>query len=316
MARLPAVPLALLALAGAAPCWGAGVPEVELPGGVRMPMLAFGSARSSFKGECTVTEAVKQWLSLGGRHIDTANNYGTQPDVGRALEESGVPRADIFLTTKIPGPIGKQEAIAMITNASLPQLGVDYIDLVLVHTPCLEHKFFPNLCGAKEAAARLDTWQGLLELRAAGKIRAVGVSNFDAEQVAELARASGVAPAVNQVEWHLGYHNETLLAAMKADGVVLEAWAPLAGPTAGMAGHPGVPLGDPHLGRVAAGHHGATAAQVALRWSVHKGVAPVTATCSAAHAKGDLAAFDFDLSEDEVSLLDSLTPGGPDALVV
>merc|ERR1712224_317654 len=94
-------------------------------------MMAFGTYRGSLK-ECTVTEAVEKWLQLGGRHIDTAFNYGTQPDVGAALKHTAVSRHDIFVTTKIPGPIGKGNVTNLIMNTSLPQLGVDYIDLVLI----------------------------------------------------------------------------------------------------------------------------------------------------------------------------------------
>jgi len=263
-------------------------------------MLAAGSASMSFKG-CSVEAGVEQWLRLGGRHVDTANDYGTQPDVGRALKASGVPRKEVFLTTKIPGPIGRLAAMELILNTSLPHMGVDYIDLVLIHSPCLAREDQFDKCGDALKGARLETWQGLVELVKAGKIRAAGVSNFNKEQVAEILAAGG-RPAVNQVEWHLGYHNEQLLAASKAAGVTLEAWGPLTGPTAG---HPGVSLADSRLKTVAARYNASTA-QVALRWSAQKGVAAVTGTCDKGHALGDLAAFDFALSEADVALLDGL----------
>merc|ERR1712232_1043802 len=134
-----------------------------------------------------------------------------------------------------------------------------------------------------------------MALKKAGKIRAAGVSNYDIEQVEEIIEATGSAPAVNQVEWHLGYHNETLLAGMKRYNVTLEAWASLAGPTASLAGHAGISLGDARLKALAQGHNVSTA-QVALRWSAHKGVVPVTATCDKGHAFGDLSTFSFDLT--------------------
>eukprot|EP00413_Alexandrium_margalefii_P047889 CAMPEP_0204585848 /NCGR_PEP_ID=MMETSP0661-20131031/47153_1 /ASSEMBLY_ACC=CAM_ASM_000606 /TAXON_ID=109239 /ORGANISM="Alexandrium margalefi, Strain AMGDE01CS-322" /LENGTH=310 /DNA_ID=CAMNT_0051595435 /DNA_START=79 /DNA_END=1011 /DNA_ORIENTATION=- len=289
-------------------CWLCGslgsVPEALIAPGVSMPMLALGTARVSLTG-CSVQEAVEQWLALGGRHIDTAFDYGTQPDVGRALKATAVERREIFVTTKVPGPIGKREVMDLITKTSLPQLGLDYVDLVLIHFPCKPKSEFPDKCGRQEwHTERLATWEGLAELRSAGKIRAVGVSNYNTEHVAELAEA-GARPAVNQVEWHLGYHNETLLAAMKTAGVHLEAWGSLSGPTTGR--NPGVSLGDARLRAVAARYNASTA-QVALRWSVQKGVAPVTASCSRSHVLGDLAAFDFTLSEDDVARLDSLAP--------
>jgi len=295
----------LLALAtGAASASSRPVPDVLIAPGVRMPMLAFGSAKSSFKGECTVSDAVEQWLRLGGRHIDTANDYNTQGDVGRGIAASGVPRSDIFITTKIPGPIGRQKAIDMILNASLPQLGVQYVDLVLIHFPCLDFKPYDH-CSEEGRAERLDTWKGLQELKSLGKIRAVGVSNYNAAHVAEIFQAFGAGPAVNQVEWHLGYHDEALLVAMKEDKVTLEAWGSLTGPTTSTAGHAGISLSDPRVKAVAQ-RHNASAAQAALRWSAQKGVVPVTATCSKEHALGDLSAWEFDLSTEDVSLLDSL----------
>lgn len=291
----------------------ANVMNITIAPGVHMPMIAFGSANVSFQGQCTVQEAVEQWLQLGGRHIDTAWNYHTQPDVGRALRSSGVPREQVFLTTKIPGPIGKQNVIDTILKESLPQLGLDYIDLLLIHYPCKDIKMFPNKCGAVDKEARLDTWQGLMELKRAGKIRAAGVSNYDVEQVSEIIAHTGSAPAVNQVEWHLGYHNETLLAGMKKQNVTLEAWASLAGPTT-IVGHPGISLGDARL-KAFAQRRNVSTAQLALRWSAHKGVVPVTATCNKAHALGDLSIFSFDLTSSEVAELDALTVGGVPVVV-
>lgn len=267
-------------------------------------MLAFGTANESFKGQCTVQGAIELWLQLGGRHIDTAYDYGTQPDVGRALKASGVRRADVFITTKLPGPIGKEKVVDLFMNQSLPQLGVAYVDLLLVHWPCVDPKDFPNKCGDRYSKERLDTWQGFVELKKTGVVRAIGVSNYLASHVDEIITAFGTPPAVNQVEWHLGYHNEMLLAAMDKCGVTLEAWGSLAGPTSG---NPGISLSDPRLTPYATTHT-ATAAQIALRWSVHKGVVPITATCDRGHAAGDLAAFSFDLAEGEVAALDALTP--------
>merc|ERR1719345_295495 len=150
------LPCAIAAVAAAS------VPTVTINPKVEMPMLAFGTAKTSFKGNCTVQDGVEQWLQLGGRHIDTADDYGTQPDVGRALKASGVARKDIFITTKIPGPIGAKAATDKILNTALTQLGVDYIDLVLIHFPCP----LPASGPCKEhKAERLDTFKGLLQLR-------------------------------------------------------------------------------------------------------------------------------------------------------
>eukprot|EP00913_Durusdinium_trenchii_P024800 g23276.t1 len=197
---------------------------------------------------------------------------------------------------------------------TLPKLGTEYVDLLLIHTPCLERSDFPNKCGSKLRAERLDTYRGLMELRAAGKIRAigetrsqlrwnmVGVSNYLAEQVEEVVAELKEAPAVNQVEWHLAYHNETLRQRMESSSVRLEAWASLAGPTG--QGSPSISLADERLKKVA-GRYNMSTAQLELRWETLRGVVPVTATCSREHAVGDMNSFNFNLSNEERTSLNS-----------
>ena len=278
------------------------IPNVTVAPGVQMPMMAFGTARTSLTS-CSVQSGVQQWLRLGGRHLDTADDYGTQPDVGRALKAAGVNRRDLFSTTKIPGPIGYHAAVEKIRGTALPQLGLDYIDLVLIHFPC---KLFIEPCGGFQAAARSETWRGLQDLRRAGLVRAIGVSNFNAEQVNQIVKEFGEAPAVNQVQFHLAYHDEGLRGAMRSLNVTLEAWASLGGPT--VHGHkPVIPLGDPRLREIALRYNVSTA-QLALRWETQKGVVPVTATCSAAHAAGDLSSFALDISEEDMARLDAMAP--------
>jgi len=278
------------------------IPHVNIAHDVQMPMLAFGTMTVSNAG-CDVHSAVEQWLRLGGRHIDMSLIYKTQPDAGKGIKASGIQRNDLFLTTKVEGPIGYNESIRQVVDTDLQQVGVEYFDLLLMHWPCPNMSDFPNKCGPMGKEERLDTWRGLEELKRMGKVRAIGVSNFNQEQVEELTSA-GFHPAVNQVQWHLGYHNDTFLEEMAKLGVTVEAWAPLAGPTKS---HlvPGVSLGDPRL-KAVADRYNASTAQVALQWSMRKGVVPVTATCVEAHAIGDLCASDLDLSSEDVSYLDSL----------
>lgn len=288
-------------------CLGNVVPTIEIAPGVNMPMVAFGSYNGSLT-RCSVQEGVQQWLQLGGRHVDTADMYETEADVGAAIRGSGVPRKDIFVTTKVPGPIGNQAVQQMILQQSLPKLGLDYLDLVLIHYPCLALSDFPNKCGAALQRERLDTWKGLMELRRAGKIRAIGVSNYDAEQVKEVIEAFKEAPAVNQVEWHLAYHNETLRSALQKAGVTIEAWASLAGPTSGIVEKvPSISLSDERLKQVAE-HYGVSTAQVELRWETQKQVVPITATCTKEHALADLSIFNFTISDKDMQYLDDLMP--------
>jgi len=288
------------------------VPEEVIAPGVSMPMLAFGTMTMSNAG-CSVSGAVEQWLRLGGRHVDMSLVYKTQPDAGKGIKDSGIPRKELFLTTKIEGPIGYNKTFEQVMSTDLAQVGVDYFDLLLMHWPCPDHKDFPNKCGAAGKEERLDTWRGLEELRRRGKARAIGVSNFNEEQVRQLTDA-GYKPAVNQVQWHLGYHNDTFLEAMCLLGVKVEAWAPLAGPTKSH-NIPGVSLGDPRLKAVAS-RYNASAAQVALRWSMAKGVTPVTATCVKDHAIADLGAGSFNLSKKDVTYLDSLQESAMEVTLV
>jgi len=279
------------------------VPNVKIFPNVSMPMLAFGTAKTSLS-DCSVQKGVEQWLDLGGRHIDTADDYGTQPDVGRALKSTAVPRKDIFITTKIPGPIGKANVIDKILKTALPQLGLDYIDLVLIHFPCLNTS---APCTAKDdVAERKDTYEGLLELRKQGKIRAIGVSNYNADQVEEIGTNFNEYPAVNQVQYHLASHDDELLKRMKEVGTVLEAWASLGGPTV-HGRKPTISLGDSRL-KAVADRYNASTAQLVFRWETQKGVVPVTATCSPEHAIGDLGAFFFDLTDADVWQLDAMMP--------
>lgn len=288
------------------------IPDAEIPDGngsvVHMPMLAFGTMTISNPG-CTVASAVEQWLRLGGRHIDMSRIYNTTVDAGKGIKNSGVPRKEIFLTTKVEGPIGMNQTIAQIEE-DLRKVGVDYFDLVLIHWPCPDRKDFPNKCGSLGMDERLATWLGLVQLQQAKKVRAIGVSNYNQEQVEELTSA-GFQPAVNQVQWHLGYHNDTFLDAMGKLGVRVEAWAPLAGPTKSHS-IPGVSLDDKRLKEVADRYKVSTA-QVALQWSLNKGVTPVTATCNKEHAISDLSANSFKLSSDDMTYLDKLTENASEA---
>eukprot|EP00490_Sorites_sp_Unknown_P029271 CAMPEP_0114650372 /NCGR_PEP_ID=MMETSP0191-20121206/7633_1 /TAXON_ID=126664 /ORGANISM="Sorites sp." /LENGTH=309 /DNA_ID=CAMNT_0001864231 /DNA_START=92 /DNA_END=1021 /DNA_ORIENTATION=- len=309
-----------MALARATVFWAlpavsaAAVPEVEISPGVKMPMMAFGTYRDSLK-TCSVVDGVHQWLQLGGRHIDTAQNYGTEPDVGEAIKKSEVKREEIFITTKIPGPIGSDAVQQLVLNETLPKLGVEYVDLLLIHKPCLDEKDFPNACGSKLRNERLNTWHGLVELREQGKVRAIGVSNYLVEQVREVIDVFDEAPAVNQVQWHLAHHDEKLRDAMESWGVTLEAWAPLGGPTASEHSAQSISLSDKRLKQVA-GRHNMSTAQLELRWETQRGVVPVTATCSKDHAVGDLNSFNFTLNGEDLDYLDGLKPAVSETLVV
>jgi diketogulonate reductase-like aldo/keto reductase len=270
-------------------------------------MLAFGTSPITY-GSCSVQDAVAMYLKMGVRHLDVAMSYGTEREVGEAIRASGVPRSHLFVAAKIEGPVGYDRAIEQLLKHDLPTIGLEYFDLLLMHFPCPNGADFPDKCGPQGNMERLDTWRGMEHLRAIGKARALGVSNFNMAQLGQLYRA-GYHPAVNQVQWHLGYHNDALLRGATAGGTHIEAWASLASPVVGGYGMvaPGVSLGDPRLRELAAKYNASTA-QVAFQWMVKLGVSPVTGTCIRSHADEDLGSFSgFELSGADMSYLNELS---------
>lgn len=297
-----------------APVFGVNpAPTVPIAPGVDMPMLILGTAVEKMKtyDNCSVQTAVENWFKVGGRHVLTCVGkcYGSEPQIGRAWRASGLPRKDIFITTMVPEPYPREATISMIENVSMKNLGVDYIDLVLVKRACVPRTpgpEYPDRCGDDSKALRLATWDGLMELKRRGKIRAAGVSNYNSAHVAEIL-ALGERPSVNQVEWHLGFHDDELLATMRNWNVTMEGYGVLSGPTASLYGNPGIPLHDPRLVAMAQ-RYKVSPAKLVLQWVIGKGIAPITATCNAAHALDDLAAFDFTLDARDSEYLDHLRP--------
>ena len=235
-----------------------------------MPRIALGAGDTicSHVPDCSVP--IGEALRLGFRHVDTAYPYGTQVAVGRALRSSGLARGDYFLTTKIPGPVGYAEALR--THAvNLKQLNLTSVDLLLMHYPCSEKwGGVQDGCGqADDEAARWETWRAMEHLHKSGQAAALGVSNFHLRHLRSLLAnpALSLAPRVNQVEWHLGWHDDALLAYCGERSITLEAYSPLGGGGTTTGHNGGVALDDPVVSNIAKGHNASTAA-VALRWSL------------------------------------------------
>jgi 2,5-diketo-D-gluconate reductase B len=251
--------------------------------GRRVPALGFGTFELP-GAECE--EGVLDALAVGYRHIDTAAAYRNEREVGRAIAASGVPREEIFLTTKVwRGELAYEQALRA-ARQSLERLGTDYVDLLLIHWPV-------------EEVPLADTLRALRELAEAGVTRLIGVSNFPPGL---LARAVELAPvACVQVEYHphLGQHR--LLEIVRRHGLFLTAYSPL--------GRGRVP-GDPELARIGRAH-GKSAAQVALRWLVQQDrVAAIPKATTAAHRRANFEIFDFELSPQEVASIDAMERGG------
>jgi diketogulonate reductase-like aldo/keto reductase len=258
----------------------ADVPMAMLPGG-RMPEVGFGTWR--LRGD-QARAAVREALAVGYRHIDTATMYDNEAEIGQALADSDVDRADVFLTTKIrPSDIGKERAIL---RQSLRALGTDYLDLWLVHWP-------PR----RRADSHL-LWNELLAIKAEGYVRDVGVSNYDLAEIDELTRSTGQAPAVNQIDWGPSRYDADALAGHAERGIAVE----------GYSGLKNTRLDDPVLAKIAAAH-GVSTAQVVLRWHLehHVTVIPKSAKPDRIAANFDL--FGFQLTAEQVASIDSLEGG-------
>ena len=222
---------------------------VRLRGGSQLPLLGFGTWRLHGRA---CYQAVRRALEVGYRHIDTATMYRNEDQVGRAVRDSGVPREEVFITTKLlPQDVG-QERRAL--TASLRALDTGYVDLWLIHWP------------PRGEQAQVATWRELLAARERGEAKAVGVSNFELRQLDRLGAATDVMPVVNQIPWSPSQHDPRLLAGHRERGVVLEGYSPLKGTR----------LRHPVLVEIAERYQ-VTPAQVVLRWHLEHGI-PVIPT--------------------------------------
>lgn len=266
-------------------------PSLPLNDGHRIPQLGLGIWQVP---DVDVPRAVGTAFDLGYRHIDGAAAYGNEDGLGRAIHASGLPRTDLFITTKLRNPDqGRAEALKAL-DASLAKLRLDYLDLYLIHWPCPRHDRF------------IDSWKALIEARDAGKVRSIGVSNFRAEDINRIVDATGVVPAVNQIELHPLLQQVELGAYGAARGIVTEAWSPLA--------HGGELLADPLLHAIA-DKHAKTAAQVILRWHVQAGRVVFPKSVTPARIAENAAIFDFTLDARDMAKIATLDAGtrlGPD----
>lgn len=250
---------------------------LTLTGGVDMPVLGLGTWQAT-GDECY--RAVREALRLGYRHLDTATMYRNQEQVGRAVADSGVPREQVFLTTKLPAEDAGRAAHTL--TDSLRELGVDYLDLWLIHWP-------------PHGDASIRAWAELLKARSDGLVRAVGVSNYSLTQLDALATATGEMPAVNQIPWSPWEHDAALLAGHAERGVVVEGYSPLRGSR----------LADPVLAAVARSYD-VSPAQVVLRWHLEHDVVVIPKSTRPERLAANLDIFDFELAPEEVARIDAL----------
>ncbi|GAT64522.1 oxidoreductase [Planomonospora sphaerica] len=264
---------------------------VTLNNGVRMPRLGFGVWQVPDDEAAT---AVATALEAGYRSIDTAALYRNEEGVGRALRASGVPREEVFVTSKLWNDAHGYDAALRAFDASLERLGLDYLDLYLIHWPVPAQDLYP------------EAWRALEKLYADGRVRAVGVSNFTVEHLERVLQEGSVVPAVNQIELHPQLPQAELRGHHAGHGIVTEAWSPL-GQGRGL-------LEEPVLAEVAA-RHGVTPAQVVLRWHLRLGNVVIPKSVTPSRIAENLDVFGFELDDEDMAAIASLDAGrrlGPD----
>ncbi len=253
---------------------------VALHNGVLMPWLGLGVFKSPPGGE---TEQAVRWaLDIGYRHVDTAAYYENEKDVGRALRDSGVPREQVFITTKVWNSDQGYEQALKAFDRSRANLGIDVVDLYLVHWP-VRGKY-------------KETWRALEALLANGKVRAIGVSNFLVHHLEDLMKSASVTPAVNQVEFHPFLVQNDLLDFDARSGIRHEAWSPLTR---------GRKLDHPVIAGIAR-KHGRTSAQIVLRWDLQLGVVTIPKSVHRERILENSRVFDFELDGEDMSSITRL----------
>lgn len=256
---------------------------IALRGGVLLPRMGFGVYQAP-RGEVT-RAAVREALRVGYRHVDTAAIYGNEADVGRAVRESGIARNEIFVTTKLWNDDQGYDAALRAFDASLERLGLEYVDLYLLHWPVPKR--------------RLDSWRALERLRAEGKARAIGVSNFMTNHLEELAAHAKELPTVNQIEVSPFHQQRDVRAACAKAGIVVEAYSPLTR---------GQRLGHPEVVRIAK-ESGHTPAQVLLRWALQRDMVVLPKSTHASRIEENFEARGLALSDAHMAALDALDEG-------
>ncbi|WP_448073939.1 aldo/keto reductase [Georgenia yuyongxinii] len=269
------------------------VPAIILNNGVMIPQVGLGVFQVP---DVTTQQVVEGALEVGYRHIDTAAAYYNEVGVGAALRATGLPRDDIFVTTKLRNGDQGYDSALRAFDASRAALGVDMVDLYLIHWPVPSKDRY------------VETWRALEKLLAAGAVRAIGVSNFLPEHLRRLLAEAAVVPAVNQVEVHPTFQQRDTLDATAQAGLVVEAYSPL-GQGADLAAGP--------VTRIAAAH-GVTPAQVVLRWHVQQGRVVIPKSVTPERLAANIDVFGFELTDDEeaaITALDSAARIGADPAV-
>lgn len=253
------------------------IPTVKLNNGVLMPRIGFGT--NSLTGEVG-TRSVADAISVGYRLIDTAHVYGNEEAVGLGIKQSGINRKELFVTSKLWVDFSGYEGTKKAFQTSIDKLRTDYLDLYLIHRPRGDVK---------------GSWKAMEELHKAGKIKAIGISNFEQAQWTEMMNGAKIKPAVNQIETHVFFQEHNLYDVLKKESIQHEAWSPFA------AGRNNI-FSNPVLAEIAKKHN-KTIAQVCLRWHFQRGVVAIPRSQNKAHMIENLGIFDFELDNKDMQTI-------------
>lgn len=268
------------------------VSNIKLNDGREIPQLGLGVWKAADGGEAE--KAVATAIAAGYRLIDTAMVYLNESDVGRAIAASGVARDELYITTKLWNSDQGAKKVRPALEASLERLGLDFVDLYLIHWPMPGRDLYT------------ETWREFITLRDAGLTKSIGVSNFNIEHLERLERETGIIPAVNQVELHPGFAQVELREYCSSKGIVVESWSPIGGLK-------GSVLGEPPIIKMAEKYN-KSPAQVVIRWHIQHGLVVIPKSVHEKRIRENIDVFDFEISDEDMATLDAL-PGrriGPD----
>lgn len=267
-----------------------------LNNGVSIPSIGFGTWKAGDGAEAI--DAVSCALATGYRHIDCAAAYVNERSVGKAIRLSGVPRNKLFVTSKVWNTERGFDSTLRSFDKSAADLGLDYLDLYLIHWPASAHQF------ENWRSINRDTWRALERLYAEGRVRAIGVSNFMPHHLEPLMADATVPPAVNQIEYHPGFTQPECVEFCDRHEIRVEAWSPLGR---------GRIFKNPTLIDIAT-HHGKSVAQICLRWELQHGIVPLPKSVTPTRIKENLDEWDYTLTAEEMSLIDALPMSGESGL--
>lgn len=259
------------------------IPEITLNDGYKMAEIQFGTFQ--IRGGQGLQQTMAA-ITDGYRNLDTATNYDNEGMVGEAIRRSGIPRSEFFVTSKLPGKYHQYEEATKAIQESLYRLGLDYLDLYLIHWPLPKRDHY------------VEAFQAMIDAQTRGLIRSIGVSNFEPDHLDRLIKETGVTPAVNQIEVHPYWNNERMLKEDKQRGIVTEAWSPL--------GRGSAALKEPLIQELAKKYN-KNVGQIILRWHTQRGIIPVPRSSNLVHQHANKDIFDFKLTDEEISAINSLS---------